>query len=43
MAEFDIEKAGRGLTVDEKYYNTLDIEGFSQMMKDPLIAISSTG
>lgn len=35
MAEFDIEKAGRGLTVDEKYYNTLDIEGFSQMMKYP--------
>lgn len=23
------------LTIDKKYYNTLDIEGFSRMMKDP--------
>ena len=23
------------LIVDRKYYNSLDIEGFSQMMKDP--------
>ena len=23
------------LDIDRKYYNTLDIEGFSQMMKDP--------
>ena len=26
---------GYTFTVDSKYYNTLDIEGFSQMMKDP--------
>lgn len=35
MAEFDSAKAGYSLTIDGKYYNTLDIEGFSQMMKDP--------
>ena len=35
MAEFDIEKTGLGLIIDNKYYNTLDIEGFSRMMKDP--------
>ena len=23
------------LEIDQKYYNNLDIEGFSQMMKDP--------
>ena len=23
------------LDIDQKYYNNLDIEGFSQMMKDP--------
>ena len=35
MAEFDIEKVGYSLTIEGKYHNTLDIEGFSHMMKDP--------
>ena len=35
MAELDSSKTGYSLTIDKKYYNTLDIEGFSQMMKDP--------
>ena len=35
MAEFDSEKVGYSLTIDGKYHNTLDIEGFSHMMKDP--------
>lgn len=35
MAESDIAKAGYPLTIDGKYYNTLDIEAFSLMMKDP--------
>ena len=35
MAESDFAKVGYSLTIDGKYYNTLDIEGFSQMMKDP--------
>ncbi len=35
MAEFDLEKIRYSLTIDGKYHNTLDIEGFSQMMKDP--------
>ena len=35
MAEFSPSENGYILRVDEKYYNTLDIEGFSQMMKDP--------
>ena len=35
MAELDIEKVGYGLTIEGKYHNTLDIEGFSHMMKDP--------
>lgn len=35
MAEFDSSKAGYTLTIDGKYYNTLDIESFSLMMKDP--------
>lgn len=35
MVEFDTSKSGYSLTIDGKYYNTLDIEGFSQMMKDP--------
>jgi len=33
MAEFDFEKAG--LVIERQYYNKLDIEGFSRMMKDP--------
>ncbi len=35
MAEFDLEKVGYSLKIDGKYHNTLDIEGFSHMMKDP--------
>lgn len=35
MAEFDTSKIVNSLTIDGKYYNTLDIEGFSHMMKDP--------
>ena len=35
MAEFDFAQTGSHLTIDGKYYNTLDIRGFSQMMKDP--------
>ena len=35
MAEFDSSKTGYILTIDGKYYNTLDIEAFSLMMKDP--------
>ena len=35
MAEFDNEKIGYGIRIDDKYYNSLDIEGFSLMMKDP--------
>lgn len=35
MAEYCIEETGLGFSVDIKYYNNLDIEGFSHMMKDP--------
>lgn len=35
MAEFDFAQTRSHLTIDRKYYNTLDIRGFSQMMKDP--------
>lgn len=35
MAEFDSKKIIHSLNIDEKYYSTLDIEGFSYMMKDP--------
>lgn len=35
MAEYRVEKAGLDFTIDTKYYNKLDIEGFSHMMKDP--------
>ncbi len=35
MVEFDNAKIGYSLRVDDKYRNTLDIEGFSLMMKDP--------
>lgn len=35
MAEFDSKKDGYLLAIDKKYYNELDIEGFSRMMKDP--------
>lgn len=35
MAEFDIKQADGPLAIDGKYYNALDIEGFTRMMKDP--------
>ena len=35
MAESDSPKTEYTLTIDGKYYNTLDIESFSLMMKDP--------
>ena len=35
MAESDTTKIGYQLNIDGKYYSTLDIEGFSLMMKDP--------
>lgn len=35
MAKYRIEEAGLSFTIDTKYYNQLDIEGFSHMMKDP--------
>lgn len=35
MAERDFAKRAYRFTVDEKYYNILDMEGFSRMMKDP--------
>lgn len=35
MAQFNTPQNGYELTIEKRYYNTLDIEGFSQMMKDP--------
>ncbi len=35
MAEFNPPKSGYDLNIGGKYYNTLDIRGFTQMMKDP--------
>ena len=35
MVESDFAKVGYSLAIDGKYYNTLDIESFSLMMKDP--------
>lgn len=35
MAEFNSAKSEYSLVIDGKYYNTLDVEGFSHMMKDP--------
>ena len=35
MAEPDSSKIGYILTIDGKYFNTLDIEAFFLMMKDP--------
>ena len=35
MAKFNPPQGEYLLNVDGKYYNTLDISGFSQMMKDP--------
>ena len=35
MAEYRVEEAGLSFTINTKYYNQLDIEAFSHMMKDP--------
>lgn len=35
MDKYDPEKIGYQLNIDEKYYNSLDIEGFALMMKNP--------
>lgn len=35
MAQFNTSQGGYALTIKGKYENTLDVEGFSQMMKDP--------
>lgn len=35
MAQHHSAEIGHALNIDWKYYNSLDIEGFSQMMKDP--------
>ena len=35
MVKYDSQKIEYQLHIDSGYYNTLDIEGFSRMMKDP--------
>ena len=35
MVKYDSQKMEYQLNIDSGYYNTLDIEGFSRMMKDP--------
>lgn len=35
MVKFDSRKIDYQLSIDERYYNTLDIEGFSKMMNSP--------
>ncbi len=35
MAQYYPAEMGYALNIDGKYYSSLDIEGFSQMMKDP--------
>ena len=35
MAEYIASQGGHLLNIEAKYYNKLDIEGFSQMMKNP--------
>jgi hypothetical protein len=35
MAQYHSPENGYQLNIDSRYYNTLDIEGFAQMMKDP--------
>lgn len=35
MAERNSQKSGYPLNIELRYHNTLDIEGFSRMMKDP--------
>ncbi len=35
MTEINISKSSNQLNIDNEYYNNLDIESFSQMMKNP--------
>ena len=35
MVKYDSQKIDYQLHIDSGYYNALDIEGFSRMMKDP--------
>lgn len=35
MAQYNTPESRYALTIGKEYYNTLNIEGFSQMMKDP--------
>lgn len=35
MDQFITPESGHTLVIEKQYYNSLDIEGFSQMMKDP--------
>ena len=35
MTEINVSKLSNQLNIDNEYYNNLDIESFSQMMKDP--------
>ena len=35
MVEYHISEGGYSLNIEKQYYNKLDIEGFSQMMKNP--------
>ena len=35
MVEYIASQDGHLLNIEAKYYNKLDIEAFSQMMKDP--------
>ena len=35
MVKYDSQKIDYQLQIDSGYYNTLDIKGFSRMMKDP--------
>jgi len=35
MAEYNVSRVDYNLKIDSKYYNNLDIVGFSRMMKDP--------
>lgn len=35
MVEYHTPEEGYPLRIEKQYYNNLDIEGFSQMMKDP--------
>ena len=35
MVEYNPSEVGYRLTIEEKYHNSLDLEGFSRMLKDP--------